>query len=51
MRQCAASLRATMNADGSMAADFVRTRELLEHTDRSALNIALDVGFKTPTIS
>jgi transcriptional regulator GlxA family with amidase domain len=32
----------------SMAADFARTRELLEHTDRSALNIALDVGFKTP---
>ncbi len=28
---------------------LARARELLEHTDRSVLDIALDVGFKTPS--
>jgi AraC-like DNA-binding protein len=32
-----------------MTRRLARARELLERTDRSALDIALDVGFKTPS--
>jgi AraC family transcriptional regulator len=32
-----------------MSRRLARARELLEHTNRSALDIALDVGFKTPS--
>jgi AraC family transcriptional regulator len=32
-----------------MSRRLSRARELLERTDRSALDIALDVGFKTPS--
>ena len=32
-----------------MTRRLARARELLERTDRSALAIALDVGFKTPS--
>ena len=32
-----------------MSRRLARARELLERTDRSALDIALDVGFKTPS--